>query len=277
MTTVAVGTGANPPPLRGPLVTRTSLGADLRALGLNWGSVVLVHSSLSSLGWVAGGPVAVVQALVDVVGRHGTVVVPTHTGGNSDPAGWRNPPAPEDWWATIREELPGFHPKTAPTDMGAVAETVRTWPGAKRSDHPQVSFAAIGDRAEEFTARHKFTPALGDPSPLGRLETARAQVVLLGVGYSACTAFHLAEYRVPGAAPQVAHGGATQVDGHRRWSTWLDLDLDASDFGALGAAYEMTEEVTVGRVGTATARVFPLAGAVAFAERWLTHHRVAAR
>lgn len=42
--------------------TRTSLAADLRQLGLAAGDVAIVHASLSSLGWVAGGPVAVVQA-----------------------------------------------------------------------------------------------------------------------------------------------------------------------------------------------------------------------
>lgn len=260
-------------PLAGPLTTRTSLASDLRELGLGWGSVVLVHSSLASLGWVAGAQVSVVQALVDVVGRHGTIVVPTHTTGNSDPASWTSPPAPEDWWETIRAELPGFHPKTAPTDLGAVPEAVRTWPAAKRSEHPQLSFAALGDRAEELTARHRLTPGLGAGSPLARLEQAKAQVLLLGVDYRSCTAFHLAEYRVPAAAAEVEHGAATATDGNRRWVTWRDLDHDASDFPALGAAYELTGEVKVGTVAGATARLLPLAGAVAFAERWLARHR----
>ena len=47
--------------------TRESLASDLRALGLEAGACVIVHSSLSSLGWVSGGAVAVVQALIDVV------------------------------------------------------------------------------------------------------------------------------------------------------------------------------------------------------------------
>ncbi len=47
--------------------TRLSLAADLRRLGLQSGAVVIVHSSLSSLGWVCGGQVAVVQALIDSV------------------------------------------------------------------------------------------------------------------------------------------------------------------------------------------------------------------
>jgi aminoglycoside 3-N-acetyltransferase len=33
----------------------------------------------------------------------------------------------------------------------------------------------------------------GEHSPLARLEEVGAQVLLLGVGYDVCTAFHLAE------------------------------------------------------------------------------------
>ncbi|HXL37529.1 MAG TPA: AAC(3) family N-acetyltransferase [Ktedonobacteraceae bacterium] len=48
-----------------------------------------VHCSLSKLGWVCGGPVAVVQALMDVVTETGTLLVPTHSPNYTDPANWR--------------------------------------------------------------------------------------------------------------------------------------------------------------------------------------------
>lgn len=67
------------PPPTGPLVTRGTLAAGLRELGVRTGDTLLAHSSLSALGWVCGGPVAVVRALLDVLGPDGTLVVPTQT------------------------------------------------------------------------------------------------------------------------------------------------------------------------------------------------------
>ena len=75
----------------GPLCTRDSLVTDLRAAGVAAGQTLLVHASLKSLGWVAGGTVAAVEALREVLGPDGTLVVPTMTGENSDPAHWSAP------------------------------------------------------------------------------------------------------------------------------------------------------------------------------------------
>src|SRR4051794_5201595 len=90
------------PPPTGPLVTRATLADQLRELGVRPGDILLTHTSLSSLGWVSGGAVAVVQGLLDALGPEGTLVVPTQTGDLSDPAVWRNPPVPGEWWETLR-------------------------------------------------------------------------------------------------------------------------------------------------------------------------------
>ncbi|HSU36968.1 MAG TPA: AAC(3) family N-acetyltransferase, partial [Propionibacteriaceae bacterium] len=94
--------------------TVASLSADLRALGLAEGDVVALHASTRRVGFVVGGPQAIVQALLDVLGPPGTLVVPTHTPENTDPAGWQNPPVPESWWPAIREQAPGFDPAITP-------------------------------------------------------------------------------------------------------------------------------------------------------------------
>lgn len=257
--------------------TRELLARDLTRLGVRHGDSLLIHSSLGSLGWVCGAEQAVVQALMDAVGPRGTLVVPTQTSDNTDPSGWRNPPVPESWWPTIREHTPAFDPLTTPgAHMGRISEMVRTWPGAVRSPHPQTSFAALGPDAHHLMHPHPLGSALGEESPLARLADSDAHILLLGVEYDTCTTFHLAEYRVPAPARTDTSCAAQAPDGGRTWVGVQDIAFDSDDFAALGADLERTGTVTVGTVGAATARLFPLAEAVRFATDWLTEHRAPA-
>lgn len=256
--------------------TRDSLAHDLRALGLESGDVVLVHSSLRSLGWVCGGAVAVVQALRDALGPDGTLVVPTQTMVNSDPKLWSRPPVPESWWPVIRDTMPAFDPRITPSvKLGVIPEIVRTWPGAVRSNHPHTSFAALGPAAGELMAEHRLDSQLGEASPLAALERAGAKVLLLGVGFDSCTAFHLAEYRVEN--PTLMEFGCAMLDdqGNRVWRTYVDVATNSDRFGELGTSYLDTGTVTTGQVGDATCHLFPVDKAVAHALGWLRRESAA--
>ncbi|CAL5871544.1 uncharacterized protein PFLUO_LOCUS5797 [Penicillium psychrofluorescens] len=255
----------------GPICTRDSLAADLRDVGLKGGEVVLLHSSLRSLGWVCGGAEAVVLALLDVLGPEGTLVVPSQTRYNSDPASWKNSPVPEVWWPIIRAHTPPFDPCTSrPEGMGAIAEAVRTWPGAVRSAHPQTSFAAVGPRAKSLMDYHPLDCRLGERSPLARLEDAGAQVLLVGVGFDSCTAFHLAEYRIPLKLTQ--HSFAITTSEGRKWITVEDVAIDGDHLEDLGRDFASHHMLACSAISTATTRLFPLAAAVAYAQKWL-HER----
>jgi aminoglycoside 3-N-acetyltransferase len=254
-------------------VTRAALAEDLGRLGVRPGSVLLVHSSLSALGWVCGGAQAVVEALLDALGPEGTLVVPTHTGGNSDPSRWQNPPVPEAWWPVVRETMPAYDPDVTPSQhVGIVPEVARTWPGARRSAHPQVSFAAIGPQAETVTAGHPLESGFGERSPLARIHDLDGDVLLLGVDHGSNTSIHLAEYRVPDP-PREACGAAVMGPDGRRWATWEDVVADESDFEAVGEACDATGAVTVGRVGAGEARLMRQRELVAFAVGWMVEHR----
>jgi aminoglycoside 3-N-acetyltransferase len=248
--------------------TRESIARDLRALGLAPGMVVLAHSSLSALGWVCGGPVAVVQALQEVLTPDGTLVMPTQTGEYSDPANWQQPPVPERWVQVIRDTMPAFDPRITPTrGMGRIVETFRTWPGVVRSSHPHVSFAAWGRHARHIVEHHQLEYALGEGSPLAHIYDLDGSVILLGVGYDSNTSFHLAQYRAPGMI-EVQEGAPILEHGRRVWKTYTDIEMDTAEFSAIGEAFEREGQVRRGTVGAGEVRLFRQRPAVDFAADW---------
>ncbi|GGK72193.1 aminoglycoside N(3)-acetyltransferase [Mangrovihabitans endophyticus] len=264
-----------------PVLTRELLARQFARLGVRPGEVVLTHGSMRALGWVCGGATAVVQALLDAVGPEGTVVVPAQTPDNRDPSRWSHRRVPEEWWPVIREHLPAFEPALTPSaGMGAIAERVRTWPGSARSGHPLTSFAAVGARAAEMMAVHDLRSLLGDRSPLAALERADARVLLLGVGFDKCTAFHLAESRIPDL-PIIELTAVIRTARGREWVRYETAGLSDHDFGDLGADFEFASIVDgflrQETVGAATGRLFPLRAAVRFARDWLAPRRHAHR
>jgi aminoglycoside 3-N-acetyltransferase len=251
--------------------TVTSLAGELRSLGLDAGDSVIVHTSMRAVGFVAGGPQAMVLALLEVLGPDGTLVVPTHTPSNSDPAGWENPPVPAAWWPVIREQSPGFDPLRTPSQwVGIVPEVVRTWPGARRSDHPHVSFAALGAGAAAITGSHPLAEGFGDGSPLGELYRRGGKVLLIGCGHNRNTSLHLAETRLE-RPPLAGYGSSVRApDGTAQWITWTAPDQDVAYFLDIGRAFEQTGAVSEGPVGNAVGRLMSQPDLVDFATDWMT-------
>lgn len=262
---------------RNTLITQAEITAGLRAVGVHSGMTLLVHTAMSQLGWVCGGASAVILALEDAVGEGGTLMMPAHSGDLSDPAQWHHPPVPESWWQTIRDTMPAFQPDLTHTrGMGVVAECFRKQTGTRRSNHPQVSFAARGPQAEFLTAGHALTPGMGEGSPLARLYDLDGWVLLLGVGHGNNTSLHLAEVRA--AFPDKAEdrqGAPVLVNGQRQWVAFSDLAYDDEDFPQIGAAFETArpEDVRRGQIGAARVCLLRQRALVDFGANWMTQHR----
>jgi len=256
--------------------TVRSLRRELEALGVTEGMTLALHASLSSLGFVVGGAVAVILALQDAIGAGGTLAMPTHTGDLSDPGDWENPPVPRPWLETMRADFPAFDPALTPTYlMGAIPECFRKQRGTLRSNHPLSSWAARGSNAAFITSEHELAMAQGEGSPLARLYELDAHVLLLGVDHGNNTCFHLAEARCPHAAQRRSRArAALSVDGRSTWVEYDDLDWDAGDFPTLGLDFEREQGlVSSGRVAQAHAKLLPVRAAVDYAVDWMNRNR----
>jgi aminoglycoside 3-N-acetyltransferase len=268
--TDSAGNGRPPLP-----ATVASLIADLRGLGVVDGSVVLVHSSLRRLGYVAGGAQAVVDALLAAVGSSGTVVVPAFCGELSEPSRWIAPPVPESWWPILREEAPAFDPAVTPTrHMGAIVDCFLRYPEVRRSVHPRDSFAARGPDARAIVDEHPLAFALGEQSPLARIYELDGWVLLLGVDHGNNTSLHLAEYRADlPVTDHIEEGSPVMVDGRRTWVTYPDRAGDDADFAPLGEEFAHTGLERRGPVGTGTGRLMRQRDVVDFGARWMEANR----
>jgi aminoglycoside N3'-acetyltransferase len=156
-------------------VTRAGLVADLKALGLALGMDVMVHSSLSSIGHVVGGADTVIEALLAVIGKRGTLMMPSFH----------------------HRAAQVYNPMTTPTTNGAIPDAFWRRPDAVRSDHPTHAVAAVGPRAEALCRDHGKKGLWTTDSPIGQLVHGNGYVVLLGVDHNATTAYHVAELSVP--------------------------------------------------------------------------------
>lgn len=261
--------------MEGKMVLKQDILEALEQVGVCKGQVLMVHTSLSSLGYVCGGAQVVIEALLEAVGREGTIMMPTQSWKNLDPATGVHWEVSESCWPLIRENWPAYDKNITPTNtMGAVAEMFRQWPGTVRSDHPARSVAAWGKEAAWLTADHDLSNIFGDGSPVGKLYELDGLVLLMGVGYDKNTSLHLADVRAayPGKHNCLEHS-AVMENGRRVWKGYETLCVDGADFPAIGTAFEKACTVRKTALGNGTLRLMKQRELVDFAVQWIEKNR----
>jgi aminoglycoside 3-N-acetyltransferase len=224
------------------VIHKQDIIAGLKPLGIRNEDVVMVHSSLSSMGYVVGGADTVIDAYLEVIGPSGTLVMPTLCQKDKE------------------RRFETWNIATSPSDVGRITETFRLRPGVIRSDHATHSVAAFGPRAVEITAGHKTAgrrpgpwgeAAFGHGSPWEKLYELDARYVFLGVTMRVNTMRHFIQSRiVEDCLNKVGHTRRPEflarVQGWHTLGVWANYDdtkmqerlesLGLIRFAAIGSA-----------------------------------------
>ncbi|MGI6688868.1 MAG: AAC(3) family N-acetyltransferase [Christensenellales bacterium] len=143
----------------------------LRLLNIEPGDILLMHSALTSIGYVEGGADAVIDAFLEAIGPEGTLVMSTLTM-------WDAP----------------YDAENTPSAVGIISEVFRKRLGVLRSLHPVHSVAAFGARAEYIVKDHELCETgCGVGTPYMKIAELGGKVILLGVDMDRNTMMHTLE------------------------------------------------------------------------------------
>lgn len=224
-------------------MTKDELKKGFEALGLHKGMKIMVHSSLSSFGYVEGGADAVIDALMEILTEEGTLMMPSF-----------NHEAPYNVGKI-------FDVRETPTTNGLIPDTFWRREGVFRSINPTHAFAAWGDKAQYYTEDHQKTSAMGEGSPLDRLKNDGGYCLLLGVDYTRNTFHHHVEtmegapcLRTRGEEYPVRLADGSEVMAHTwSWRNGFCPIDDAAAYAPLMAAIDRK-----GKVGDAVCTLYKL-------------------
>jgi len=230
--------------------SRDVLAAQLAALGIGVGDLVMTHASLRRLGPVEGGAVGLIDAQRLAVGEAGTLLMVL----------------------SATEDVP-FDAARSPVDvndMGVLAEVFRTYPGVQVNDDPADRFGAIGPIAADLLAATPVHDYHGPGSVLARFTERGGKVLRLGAHPDTVTLTHYAEYLATVPNKRRVRRRYVRADTGELWieslddtegiATWRGGDY----FPQIFLDYCASGAVRSGAVG--------LAEAEPFAVNWMNRH-----
>ncbi|PHR46769.1 MAG: hypothetical protein COA32_09820 [Fluviicola sp.] len=148
--------------------TKTDLKDQLQSFGIKEGDTILVHSSMSKIGFVEGGPKTIVDALLETVGPNGHILMP-----NSPNARFQ---------LDYIQEIHYFDVLNDKSKLGAISEYFRNHENAVRSWHPTEPVSCIGPDTEFFVGTHfnQITP-YNENSPFYKVAERNGKILMIGV------------------------------------------------------------------------------------------------
>ncbi|MDR2568773.1 MAG: AAC(3) family N-acetyltransferase [Oscillospiraceae bacterium] len=141
-------------------------------LGICRGDVILMHSSMKSLG-TTFTPMEFLLELMVAIGTEGTLLLPALT------------------YEGVTAEKPIFDVTISEPCVGVLTKTFLHMDGVVRSMHPTHSVCAWGARAVELTSKHVLDNSpVGPNSPFMQLAEVGGKLLFLGDVLHACTFMH---------------------------------------------------------------------------------------
>ena len=214
------------------LVTKEDIIKGLKEVGFRTGDIIMVHSSLSSIGYVEGGADTVIDAFLEIIDKEGTLVMPAFSFG----------------WDSAKGQMIKypFNIFKSPSRMGKITETFRLMKETLRSNHPTHSVIAKGSKAKEITLNGQYYKStVGKDSPFEKMIHLGAYILLLGVNQTSNTTIHHIEDEVKDKVPYLK---AARIDGE-------DYSRAHSDFNGIEKYLIKYKAIKFGKIGEAIVRV----------------------
>jgi aminoglycoside 3-N-acetyltransferase len=254
--------------------SRRRLSADLRALGVAPGDVVMAHASMRAVGEIAGGPDEIHLALKDALTAEGTLLMYAGCPRYFDEVGRGNLSPEEE--AEVLETLPPFDADTARAarDNGTLVEFLRSYPGSRVNRHV-ARFVAWGKQTEYLLSRQPWDYAFGRDSALDRFVTLDGKILLLGCDHDNVTFLHYAEHIADIPDKRIARFKVPVLEhGARVWRDMVEFNTAGDGvhpnwpdrfFATIVDDYLTASANSGGLVGDAQSHLFRARGLLEFA------------
>lgn len=186
--------------------TKDMLKDEFIGIGLQKGDCILVHSALSKIGYLEEGPKTLVDALIEIVGPNGHILMPTSPN--------------HVYQLNYIRNTPLFDVLNSPSKTGAITEYFRKLPDVKRSLHPTEPVSVWGKQADVFIKGHfnALTPYNAN-SPFAKVAEFNGKILYIGVTLdNAGTSLHTLEdaidnFKFPVYYPEVFQIKVIDEDG----------------------------------------------------------------
>lgn len=258
------------------LVTKKQLITQLVQLGIKNADTLIIHVSLKRIGWLVGGPEILIQAIQEIIGQNGNLIMYV---------GWEDGPYTMRGWSEEKKEIyrkntPGFNPKTsrATIEFSLLAEVFRTLPDVKRSLHPDGSFSAWGKDSDWIVSDHSFHYGYGEKSPLKKFLDLDGKIVLIGAPLGTATFLHYVESvaslpnkrKIQYSMPIAGENGKVEWVEIEEYDTELGIvNYNGDYFEDCVKDYISFKDIHHKKIGSAPSYLFDSKELFPFAKRWM--------